>query len=216
MIKSVLFKDFTKDEINRFIEYSNAKIIDYKIGNYIFNQGENPKYLYILLDGIVQVEKIDVDGRRYMVNMFEKAGTIFGEVYLYIDNKEYDYSCVAIKNSKVLEIPREYASSEELEKNPKLLKNMLSILSSKAYFLNQKLLIQSSATLRQKIAKFLLQQLEGEDKVELKYNRETLANYIGTTRPSLSRELSNMEDEGYILIEKNSIKVVDTEGLKYL
>lgn len=216
MIKSVLFKDFTKDEINRFIEYSNAKIIDYKIGNYIFNQGENPKYLYILLDGIVQVEKIDVDGRRYMVNMFEKAGTIFGEVYLYIDNKEYDYSCVAIKNSKVLEIPREYASSEELEKNPKLLKNMLSILSSKAYFLNQKLLIQSSATLRQKIAKFLLQQLEGEDKVELKYNRETLANYIGTTRPSLSRELSNMEDEGYILIEKNSIKVVDIEGLKYL
>lgn len=216
MIKSVLFKDFTKDEINRFIEYSNAKIIDYKIGNYIFNQGENPKYLYILLDGIVQVEKIDVDGRRYMVNMFEKAGTIFGEVYLYIDNKEYDYSCVAIKNSKVLQIPREYASSEELEKNPKLLKNMLSILSSKAYFLNQKLLIQSSATLRQKIAKFLLQQLEGEDKVELKYNRETLANYIGTTRPSLSRELSNMEDEGYILIEKNSIKVVDIEGLKYL
>lgn len=216
MIKSVLFKDFTKDEINRFIEYSNAKIIDYKIGNYIFNQGENPKYLYILLDGIVQVEKIDVDGRRYMVNMFEKAGTIFGEVYLYIDNKEYDYSCVAIKNSKVLQIPREYASSEELEKNPKLLKNMLSILSSKAYFLNQKLLIQSSATLRQKIAKFLLQQLEGKDKVELKYNRETLANYIGTTRPSLSRELSNMEDEGYILIEKNSIKVVDIEGLKYL
>jgi len=216
LIDSVLFKDFTENEIDKFIEYSDAKIIEYNIGHYIFNQGENPKYLYILLKGAVQVEKIDLDGRRYMVNMFEKSGTIFGEVYLYIDSKEYDYSCVAIKDSKILEIPKEYASSGELEKNPKLLKNMLSILSSKAYFLNQKLLIQSSATLKQKIAKFLLQELEGKNKVELRYNRETLANYIGTTRPSLSRELSNMEEEGYIIVEKSSIKLMDIEGLKYI
>ena len=93
---------------------------------------------------------------------------------------------------------------------------MLSILSSKAYFLNQKLLIQSSATLKQKIAKFLLQELEGKNKVELRYNRETLANYIGTTRPSLSRELSNMEEERYIIVEKSSIKLMDIEGLKYI
>ena len=119
LIDSVLFKDFTENEIDKFIEYSDAKIIEYNIGNYIFNQGENPKYLYILLKGAVQVEKIDLDGRRYMVNMFEKSGTIFGEVYLYIDSKEYDYSCVAIKDSKILEIPKEYASSGELEKNPK-------------------------------------------------------------------------------------------------
>lgn len=214
MIKSEIFNGFNKEELDLFLEMSNAKEIIYNNGEYIFTQGETPKYLYILLNGSLQVEKIDFDGRKYMVNMFEEIGTIFGEVYIYIDEKEYDYSAVALEKSTILKIPKEFISSDALEKNPKLLKNMLSILSKKAYFLNQKLLIQSSTTLKKKIAKFILQEFMGKNIVELKYNRENLANYIGTTRPSLSRELNNMENEGYIIIEKNLIKIKNLEGLK--
>ena len=46
-------------------------------------------------------------------------------------------------------------------------------------------------------------------------NREELSDYLGTTRPSLSRELMAMQDEGLIEVERSSFKIKDREGLEY-
>ena len=91
---------------------------------------------------------------------------------------------------------------------------MLRILSEKAFFLNQKLLILSSRSLRQKIAYYLLLQKEEGDAVQLGLNRESLADYLGTTRPSLSREMMRMEEEGYIQVEKDVITLLNPLGLE--
>ena len=45
--------------------------------------------------------------------------------------------------------------------------------------------------------------------------REELADYLGTTRPSLSRELMNMQDEGLIEIDRSKIKILNREDLEY-
>ena len=97
---------------------------------------------------------------------------------------------------------------------------MLKILSRKAFFLNQKVLILSSFTLRQKIASYLLQRvrecgLKGKP-LDLLFKREELADFIGTTRPSLSREMLQMQDDGIIRLNKDTFEVIDLEKLKDL
>ena len=50
----------------------------------------------------------------------------------------------------------------------------------------------------------------------LAMNREELADYLGTTRPSLSRELMKMQQEQLIETDKYTIKIVDRNALETL
>ena len=47
-------------------------------------------------------------------------------------------------------------------------------------------------------------------------NREQMADFLGVTRPSLSRELASMRDEGLLQIEGRGIRVPDPASLNYL
>ena len=83
--------------------------------------------------------------------------------------------------------------------------NLLHVLAHKAYFLNQKLLIFSSFSLRKKIAVYLLQQANGSSTITLKLNRESMAEYLAIPRPSLSRELMNMQKDGLLSLSKDTV-----------
>ena len=61
-----------------------------------------------------------------------------------------------------------------------------------------------------------LEQAQQNGVVHLTMNREDLADYLGTTRPSLSRELMKMQQEGFITVEKNVIKLSDSRALEEL
>jgi CRP-like cAMP-binding protein len=47
-------------------------------------------------------------------------------------------------------------------------------------------------------------------------NREELADYLGTTRPSLSRELMKMQQEHLIETDRNMIRITDRDVLETL
>jgi CRP-like cAMP-binding protein len=90
---------------------------------------------------------------------------------------------------------------------------MLEILANKAFFLNRKLQILSSTTLRQKIAKTILQHPAPDGTLQLSITREAFADYLGVARPSLSRELMKMKKEGMLTLDGKKIIVDDIEKL---
>jgi DNA-binding transcriptional ArsR family regulator len=73
---------------------------------------------------------------------------------------------------------------------------------------NLKLQILASGTLRQKIIRFLIENLE-EGVVRMTMNREMFADFLNVARPSLSRELMKMEEEGLIITNGKLIKIPD-------
>ena len=99
-------------------------------------------------------------------------------------------------------------------KNSKVVNNMLLILSEKAFYLNQKLLIQSGKTLREKLSRFFLSNSK-ESSLELEFNREELADFLGVTRPSISREIMNMKRDGLIDVVGNKV-ILNKEMLENL
>lgn len=82
--------------------------------------------------------------------------------------------------------------------------------------MTRKLHLLSGTTLRERIALWLMEQVVEGDIVKLTMNREELADYLGTTRPSLSRELMKMQQEHLIETEKNIIKIVNRDALEIL
>ena len=204
-------------DIEHSLVCSKSEVITYKKDEMIFLEDDKPKNLFILIEGSVSICHDSLSGKRNIITTINQAGDMFGEVFLFINKNEYDNYAVAVNDTKLLHMPKEYLYIN-CDKNCKfhnlLISNMLSILAQKAYYLNQKLNILSSNTLRQKISKLLIRNSTKDGNITLKMNREELADYLNVARPSLSRELMKMQEDGIIKIEKNRIKIIDLEEMQ--
>ncbi|MDU1316152.1 Crp/Fnr family transcriptional regulator [Anaerococcus hydrogenalis] len=207
-----LFKNLTEKDLKILEENIKIEEKTYEKGSYIFNQGDIKGDLYFLIEGSILVAKFDSNGKRSIIQTFNNKG-IFGEVYAYLD-EPFDFSALVQKKSKILVI-KEFRNliNEFMPKS--FLINYIDLISKKCLVLSQKNQITNQFTLRQKIANFLLIE-EENNKIKLKQTREELADFLSTTRPSLSRELSNMADENIIKISGKDIYIIDINLLKNL
>lgn len=207
-----LFKNLTEKDLKILEENIKIEEKTYEKGSYIFNQGDIKGDLYFLIEGSILVAKFDSNGKRSIIQNFNNKG-IFGEVYAYL-NEPFDFSALVQKKSKILVI-KEFRNliNEFMPKS--FLINYINLISKKCLILSQKNQITNQFTLRQKIANFLLIE-EENNKIKLKQTREELADFLSTTRPSLSRELSNMADENIIKISGKDIYILDINLLKNL
>ncbi len=173
----------------------------------------------MLLEGSVSVGNDSVNGKRSILGMFSNPGELFGEVFLFLNHDEYaNYACASAP-SKVLEIPKDYLTKFGDEPSPmqnKMLSNLLTIFAERTYYLNNRLQVLSCSTLKQKIARFILQNMNDRDRVTLKMSREEFADFLNAARPSLSRELMKMQEDGYIKVVRKDLIVKNLEGLKSL
>lgn len=225
-LSSPLFLNLETEERNLLFE-KYVEVFQCEKRSYVFHQGDKPEYIYVLIDGTVQIEKIDGNGKRSILNSFRKPGTVFAEVYLYLGASELDYDCRCTQKAQILRIPKvvfeqnNHADGIPQTIKQKLADNLLVILSQKAFALNQKLIILSSYSLRQKIATYLLlnfdrTEMEGKKTLILPFTRQELAEYLGATRPALSRELNQMQQDGLLQFDKNQIQVIDRDKLQGL
>lgn len=207
-----LFKNLTEKDLKILEENIKIEEKTYEKGLYIFNQGDIKGDLYFLIEGSILVAKFDSNGKRSIIQTFNNKG-IFGEVYAYL-NEPFDFSALVQKKSKILVI-KEFRNliNEFMPKS--FLINYINLISKKCLVLSQKNQITNQFTLRQKIANFLLIE-EENNKIKLKQTREELADFLSTTRPSLSRELSNMAEENIIKISGKDIYILDINLLKNL
>lgn len=205
-----IFKNLKEKDLQILKE--NIKIEEkiYEKGSYIFKQGDIKEDLYFLKEGSILVAKFDSNGKRSIIQAFNNKA-IFGEVYAYL-KEPFDFSALVEKKSKIIVI-KEFRNliNETMPKS--FLINYIDLISKKCLALSQKNQITNQFTLRQKIANFLLIEEENE-KVILKQTREELADFLSTTRPSLSRELYSMDEENIINIKGREIEIIDLDLLR--
>lgn len=217
--KSPLFARMSDQDIESCLQCSRAEMMHYERDSMIFYQHDEPRKLMVLVEGAVVVGNDTSGGRRSIVATLDQPGELFGEVFLFLRKGEYDHYAQTIAPTTILQIPKEFlyhTCGEACGHHQTLISNMLSILAQKAYFLNQRLQIVSCTTLRQKIAKVLLQSRAEDGLVNLPMNREELADFLGSARPSLSRELMKMHHDGLLLMKGRAIFVPDAEKLQNL
>ena len=70
--------------------------------------------------------------------------------------------------------------------------------------------------MREKLAAFLLSEFQkaGSTTFRILPNRNELAEYLNVSRPSMSRELARMKEEGLIDYYQNSFRILKLEELK--
>lgn len=200
-----IFKNLTDQDLD--LIRSKTEFIEktYSKGENIFRINDRSTDLFYLMEGSLNVYQIDSNGKRFIFQNFNKP-TLFGEVYSYL-GEPFDFDCECAVDSKIL-IIKNFRKIFDPPCPEDFLRSYINFLSQKCLALSKKNQITSQASLRQKIGKYLLEN-EKDGKVALSMKREELADYLSTTRPSLSRELSKMADEGLIELGTSSIKILD-------
>lgn len=209
-----LFRDFDAESLNEFLSESDCIIKEYAKEDLIFIEDELCKTLSVLLEGIVEIQKIDISGRVLTVASLV-AGDTFGENLIFGDKNIYPMTVVAKAKSLALHIPK--ASVIKLcQNNTVFLNEFLRALSNRAVNLSAKLKEVTLKTIRQKICEFLYMNFirTGKEVVKIGMSKKDWADKIGVQRPSLSRELIKLKDEGIIDYDKNTITILDIEYIE--
>ena len=193
---------------NTRVDLSNVNIIEFPSKFTIATEGEQSLKLGIVLEGKVRVKAYSLGGKNFTLNTL-RPGQCFGDVLIYgKKDKSYPGSLITKGITKVALIPNDIF--EQFLLNDKdLLMNYLALLSEKAYEMNMKSKLLSQDSIRDKILFWLQQERleQNSNIIELKMSKEELANLLFTQRPSLSRELMKMRDEGLIEFDRHTISI---------
>lgn len=181
---SSLFKSFTKDDLINLFSKIPYEIKKYHKGDIILSEDDSCDTLNLILDGIIEIQKIDSSGKVLSIAEFKK-GDIFGEMLIFSDKNTSPINVIAKNNTIVLHINK-ISVIKLCQSNSEFLLEFLRILSNKAMILNLKLKEVTLKTIRQKICEYILAQYEKQNSFEIKINmtKKDWADKIGVQRPS--------------------------------
>lgn len=216
--KNKLFYNFDDKEINSIFESLKGRIVKYPRGMIVAYQGTQISEIGILLTGTLLKFTEKNDKSKEAQGMLE-PGQMFGEVEGFLKSRELQSSYVAAEESTVLYITIATIVAHSTENSPshkKLLENMLACLAERIASINKDTEYLIIKSMRLKIAKLIYDRYLEQDSlnVELGINRNEMAEYLNVSRPSMSREMIRMREEGIIDFWKDKITIKDLDALK--
>lgn len=215
-----LFENINENEIRSILKCSNATVESYQENQIVFEKEDTIQKMGIVLEGEFNLVAQKYSGTRVIITSLEK-GDLFGEALVFSSVKKSPYDLVSSGNSKALLMPYGIfvnMCQEVCSFHKQLISNMLTILSDKIVMLNNKMTILNAETLKGRIALYLLS-INKKTKTltfNMPMNRQEMSEFLNVTRPSLSRELSNMQKDNIIEVYRSSVKIKDLERLKEL
>lgn len=195
----VLFK-------NTGIDTSNVKIKEFPTNYTVEIEGDISTYLGIVLEGKVNVIAYSYSGKEFIISTLE-PGMVYGDVLLFGTKSNIYPGNVITKGKTIIAFLQNNEVRRYLESSAIFAKNYLTLLSDKVYNINHKYKLLTQDSIRDKILFFIHQEMRHQNSTKIKLNmtKEELANNLFVQRPSLSRELIKMREEGIIDFDRWSI-----------
>jgi CRP-like cAMP-binding protein len=114
--KTELFDTLEESQLNALL--SNSSVKSYSQGETIFQQGEEAKQLYILIQGEVDLTVKTQEEIALMTSKIEKEGAVFGTPSL-MEPFRYNVTAKCLKPTKVLAIEAHHIR-KKIEENPRM------------------------------------------------------------------------------------------------
>lgn len=213
-----LFRGIDPEELNLVFTCLKPKVSSYEKNEWVAVAGEKFIGLGVVLAGEVVVIKENAAGDRVIMAV-NTPGEMFGEMAAFSGEGVWPVTVMARTACTVMFLPagKIVGNCERVCASHRLLiTNLLEIVSHKALMLHRKVEYLAIKSLRGKISAFLIEQYKkmGSPTFLLPLKRNELADFLNVSRPSLSREMCRLRDEGVIDFHRDSIKIIRVEALK--
>jgi len=202
------------------IEAQNA-IIDvaiprqYKAGQVIYLEGEPAEYVYILEKGWVKATRMTHEGREQGL-LFLRPVEIFGDIAVF-SGTSYPGTVTALEDVEAWLIPSQVLMLL-VKQYPALALAIIQRLSERVLHYIGLVEDLSLRSVEARLASTLLRNAELQNEQLVVSRREwttldEMAVRLGTVRDVLSRAMKVLETENLIIVNKQSIQLINPQGL---
>ena len=207
-----LFSQVSEEEIGSMLSCLDAKMKNYKKGEYVFNQGDQLNHITVLVEGALLIQKDDYWGNRTIVNRID-VGDMFGEAYIAPQSGEILNDVVATEDSTVIffDVRRIITTcSSACHFHSMVVQNLFFAISEKNRKLIQKIDHISKRSTREKLISYLSEEAKSQNSpiFTIPFNRQQLVDFLSVDRSAMSNELCKMRDEGLLEFDKNKFKLM--------
>lgn len=210
-----LFKGLANTDIETVLLSVPYRIRRFKTGILISTSGEPVNSLMIVISGAVKGEMVDDLGRVIKIEDIPAPGAL-AAAFIFGSRNRFPVNVIAISDGEILSIEKP-DFLKLLMGNHIILVNYLNMISNRSQFLSEKIKFLNFKTIKGKLAQFILQKAEeSRTTITLDMTRNDLADFFGVARPSVSRALGELEQEGYIEASGKKIHILDKKGLSGL
>ena len=184
----------------------------------IFLQNDPSTHLYNITEGNVKIYQLLDDGRIQIIG-FLYPGDFFGTY----KNNKYNYSAEAIGNLRVCVFDQRVLD-KYMDQNPILAKELLNETSYELTLAQDRMTVMGRLNAIEKIAIFLIN-ISNQRKrigwqsnpISLSMARQDIADYLGLTIETVSREISKLKTSNIIkIISSKQLFINDIEKLKQI
>ncbi|OQB14709.1 MAG: Fumarate and nitrate reduction regulatory protein [Firmicutes bacterium ADurb.Bin193] len=212
-----LFKGIKDNDLLSLLECTRPEVISFQKGETVIMSGEKLKGIGIVVSGGVDVIKETAGGDRYIFAKLGR-GAVFAEAAAFLNPSIAPVTVASAGKSEIMFLPAErviFSCEKSCNFHSIMIRNILEILSNKAMLLNKKIEYLTIKSMRGRISAYLLNIYNKSKKTSFKipYSKSDLADYLGVTRPSMSRELGRMRDEGIINFNGRDFEIIDLNRL---
>ncbi|MFV0507379.1 MAG: Crp/Fnr family transcriptional regulator [Bacteroidales bacterium] len=208
-----LLKNISDVELNNINCNITYQLKNYKAKGVIALMEDEVAGQYFLTKGTVQTEMSDPDARSLKIDELH-APALIAPAFIFGAYNKFPVNVFARTDVELLFVHKIHLLSL-LQSHQLILKNYLEVLSTRTQFLSQKIKFLSFQTIKGKYASYLIDNIvDGNMNLVLKESHEALATIFGVTRPSLSRAVRELDQEGIIVAQGKKVKIINLSSLR--
>ncbi len=213
--RSPIFRGMDAESIQHVLQKTHYRIRKFHPASVIAITGEEVTSLHIVLSGMVKGEMIDYAGRTLKIEDIG-APRALAPAFLFGSGNRFPVNVTSVTDVKLLIIEKSDFIIM-LGGNTTILTNYLETISNRSQFLSEKIKFFTFKTIKGKLAHYILEKADDRlAKIRFGRTQQELADFFGVARPSISRAIREMEDEGLIIAEGKDITILKKEGLSEL
>jgi len=216
LAKVSIFSGLAESELAFLTQRAVAR--RYAAGEVVFGEGEPCSGLYVVESGHVRIFKTSSGGREQVLSV-DGPGSSVAELPVF-DGGNYPASVAAVDDATLLFISKQDFQALCLS-HPQVALKVLRVVGARLRRLVGIIEELSFATVRHRLASYLLRQAQKEGKrradgieVSLPVSNQEFAAQIGTVRELVSRNLSRLQAEGVLQVEGRSVLIRDLKALE--
>ena len=208
LARTDFFAGADRDTLQRIVAAANErKLIR---GDVLFNEGDDPDALYVVLRGRIAIANQSFDKRESVYALME-AGDLFGELGM-LDGLPRSTMARALEPSGVLSIPYPPVL-DLLRTTPDLLWGVTRMLATRLRNMDEALSDSVFLDVTGRTAKRLLELADGADEFILPVTQEELAGMVGASRERVNKAIASFIRLGWIEQIDRRYRITNREQL---
>lgn len=179
----------TEQEIKEYVRFKY-----YDSNQVVFDEGAKCYGIGIVMEGEILIKTYTYNVKEEIITVI-KEKNLFGQFLVFSDQDTYLGIGITSRKTKVAYIPKGNLI-KLLSTNKAFLETYMEVICKEAINIKQQAKLLAHKNIRDRIMHYFM--MKQKDKIIYIESVTTLANILSIPRPSVSRELTNMEHDGLI------------------